>query len=79
MLAEENAKTRYEHKILRLEEELRKCQCELKNERRVHGLSKKALEHLRNHFASLPLREVVPPGIVDQDQISVIDHLEGPE
>ncbi|XP_076435854.1 uncharacterized protein LOC143275549 [Babylonia areolata] len=75
MLAEENAKVHYEHRILRLEEELRKRQEELQGEKQLHHKNKKALDHLRGHFASLPLRDVLPPGVVDRDQVSVIDHI----
>ena len=75
MLAEENAKAHYEHHILKLEEELRTAKEELDNERRLHNKNKKALEHLRTHFASLPLRDVLPPGMVDRDQVPFIDHI----
>lgn len=75
MLAEENAKTHYEHRILKLEEELRTAEDELDKERQLHSKNKKALDHLRNHFASLPLRDVLPPGMVDRDQVPFIDHI----
>ncbi|KAK7090330.1 coiled-coil domain-containing protein 160-like isoform X2 [Littorina saxatilis] len=75
MLAEENAKTRYEHHIHRLQEELVKAEYELEGERQLHSQNKRALEHLRNHFASLPLRDVLPPGVVDRDQVAFIDHV----
>lgn len=76
ILAEENAKTKYEHRILRLEEELNKTLDELDQEKQLHTKSKKALEHLRNHFASLPLQDVLPPGVVDRDQVSRIRHIQ---
>ncbi|KAK7484881.1 hypothetical protein BaRGS_00023924 [Batillaria attramentaria] len=76
ILAEENAKTRYEHRILKLEEELGKTLEELDHEKQLHSMSKKALEHLRNHFASLPLQDVLPPGVVDRDQVSRISHIQ---
>ena len=75
MLAEENAKIHYEQRIRKLEEKLRTVEEELSSERQLHGKDKKALDHLRNHFASLPLRDVLPPGMVDRDQVPFIDHI----
>lgn len=74
-LAEDSAKIQYEQHILRLEEEIRKMQEELDAERQLHTKNKKALDHLRTHFASLPLLDVMPPGVVDRDQVSTIDHI----
>ena len=75
MLAEENAKTHYEHHMLKLEEEVRKLQEELGGERQLHNKNKRALDHLRNHFASLPLHDVLPPTVVNRDQVPFVDHI----
>ncbi|KAL8625035.1 hypothetical protein ACOMHN_012044 [Nucella lapillus] len=75
MLAEENAKVKYEQRIFQLEEEARKMQEEMEAEKQLHNKNRRALDHLRAHFSSLPLQDVMPPGVVHRDQVSDIDHI----
>lgn len=75
MLAEQNAKTKYEHCIFKLEDELTKTQNELDREKELHDFSKKGLDFLRLHFSKLPLQDILPPGMVVKDQVERISHI----
>ena len=71
---ERNITTKFEMEINDLNEVIRDLTVELTEERKLHEASRRGLEHLRNHFSSLPLKDVLPPGVVLQNQVDHIDH-----
>ena len=52
---EEELKLDYQAQINALYTELDETREALEKEQRTHGINKKALDHLRRHFASLPM------------------------
>ena len=75
-LAQENAKNQYQQEIVDLHTKLKTVTEELVKERKSHAVTSKALANLRQHFASLPLRNIVPPNAVTEDQVKEINYLE---
>jgi len=73
-LMERNITTKFEIEMNDLNEVIRDLSVELQEERKLHQASRRGLEHLRQHFTSLPLQDVLPPGAVLANQIDHIDH-----
>ncbi|XP_012943407.1 coiled-coil domain-containing protein 160 [Aplysia californica] len=73
-LVERNVTTKFEIEVNDLNEVIRDLTVELREERKLHEASRRGLEHLRNHFSSLPTRDVLPPGLVLEDQVQRVDH-----
>lgn len=61
IMAEEHVAAQYQKEIVDLQEKIQQLTDSLQEERRTHGVTKKGLDHLRQHFASLPLKDIVPP------------------
>lgn len=70
LAAEESVKVQCQQEIVELEKRVAELTADLANERRVHSGTKRGLDHLRQHFASLPLSNIVPPNSVRTDQVS---------
>ncbi|XP_033760501.1 myosin-8-like isoform X2 [Pecten maximus] len=70
LAAGESVKVQCQMEIMELEKRVAELTADLANERRVHGITKRGLDHLRQHFASLPLSNIVPPNSVRSDQVS---------
>lgn len=73
-LIERNITTKCEIEMNDLNEVIRDLTVQLNEERKLHKATRHGLDHLRKHFSSLPLREVMPPGAVLDDQVDRIDH-----
>ena len=71
---ERNVTTKFEIEMNDLNEVIRDLSVELQEERKLHAASRRGLDHLRQHFTSLPLQNVLPPGAVLTDQVEHIDH-----
>ncbi|XP_061183318.1 major antigen-like [Saccostrea echinata] len=67
---EESIKIQCRDQIANLEKNVIDLTKELNKEIKAHKTTKRGLDHLRNHFASLPLSHIVPPNAVSSDQIS---------
>ncbi|XP_069104755.1 coiled-coil domain-containing protein 160 homolog [Argopecten irradians] len=70
LAAGESVKVQCQLEIMELEKRVAELTADLANERRVHGVTKRGLDHLRQHFASLPLSNIVPPNSVRADQVA---------
>ncbi|CAL1542092.1 unnamed protein product [Lymnaea stagnalis] len=73
-LIEKNMATKYEIEICDLQEVVRDLTAELQEERKLHAAAKRGLDHLRKHFSSLPLNNLIPPNAVFKDDVQYIDH-----
>ncbi|RUS78880.1 hypothetical protein EGW08_013355 [Elysia chlorotica] len=73
-LVERDIQTRYEIEVNDLQDVVKDLTLELQKEKQQHEATKRGLDHLRLHFSSLPLREVLPPGAVEADQVGRVDH-----
>jgi len=73
-LMERNVTTKFEMEMNDLNEVIRDLGVALQEERKLHSASRRGLDHLRQHFASLPLQNVLPSGAVLTDQVEYIDH-----
>ncbi|GFR92152.1 leucine zipper putative tumor suppressor 1-like [Elysia marginata] len=69
-----DVQTRFEIDINDLQDVVKDLTLELQREKQQHEASRRGLDHLRLHFSSLPLRDVLPPGAVEDDQVKRIDH-----
>jgi chromosome segregation ATPase len=67
---EEKIKIQCRDQVANLEKNVMDLTKELNKEIKAHKTTKRGLDHLRNHFASLPLSHIVPPNSVSSDQIS---------
>ena len=67
---------RFEMEVNDLQDVVKDLTLELQKEKREHEKSRRGLDHLRLHFSSLPLQDVLPPGVVDTDQVGRIDHID---
>ncbi|XP_048747603.2 uncharacterized protein LOC125659853 [Ostrea edulis] len=67
---EEAIKIQCRDQVANLEKNVMDLTKELNKEIKAHKTTKRGLDHLRNHFASLPLSHIVPPNSVSSDQIS---------
>jgi hypothetical protein len=74
-LAEDRVRVGYEQQLVKLEDQLFRLEDELAAEREMHVKDKKALDHLRTHFSSLPLQHLLPSSVVSEDQLAGLDHL----
>ncbi|XP_059178195.1 uncharacterized protein PF3D7_1120000-like isoform X2 [Physella acuta] len=74
-LLERNISSKYEAEIKDLQEVVRDLMLELQEERKLYNASKRGLEHLRNHFSSLPLQHILPPNAALKNEVEVIDHI----
>lgn len=74
-IAEETIKARFDERLMQMEKQMKLLKKELVAESEAHAKDKKALEHLRAHFASLPLCDILPSNVVIADQVKDIDHL----
>lgn len=70
MAMEQTIKMECQSEISTLHKRINDLSDELEKEKRFHYITKKGLDHLRQHFASLPLSNIVPPNAVNSDQIS---------
>lgn len=70
LLREENLKSAHTHDLEYMQNLVDELTRELEKEKLDHQRTRKGLEHLRNHFSSLPLSgEGAPPGAVLQNQL----------
>ena len=69
LAAEDKIRTQCRKAIHDLKEEVKQLQKELKEEKSKRHITEKGLKHLRTHFSSLSVQEIVPPGVVDTDQV----------
>ena len=74
LAAEDNIKTMCKKVVLDLQEEVKKLTAELINERKRHKVTEKGLKHLRQHFSSLSVQEIMPPNSVDKNQVDRIQY-----
>ncbi|KAI8743615.1 myosin-9-like [Biomphalaria glabrata] len=73
-LVEKNMSAKYEMEIADLKEVMQDLTMELQAEKKLHEASRRGLDHLRNHFSSLPLRNILPPNAVVKDEVDYISH-----
>ncbi|KAK3589679.1 hypothetical protein CHS0354_015185 [Potamilus streckersoni] len=69
LTAVESVKTKCQQKIFDLQQEVKKLTEELNKERYDHKNTQRGLKHLRQHFASLSVQDILPPNAVTKDQI----------
>lgn len=73
-LAMRDVQTGFEIEINDLQDVVKDLTLELQKEKQQHEASRRGLNHLRLHFSSLPLQEVLSPGMVEENQVGRIDH-----
>ena len=70
LLREENLKSAHAHDLEYMQNLVDELTRELEKEKSDHQRTRRGLEHLRNHFSSLPMSgEGAPPGAVLQSQL----------
>ena len=74
MAAEDKIRTMCKKVILDLQEEVKKLTAELDTERKRHKVTEKGLKHLRQHFSSLAVQDIMPPNSVDRNQVEKIQY-----
>lgn len=74
LTAEDSVKAMCKKVILDLQEEVKKLTAELVTERKRHKVTEKGLKHLRQHFSSLSVQEIMPPNSVDKNQVEKIQY-----
>ena len=72
-LLEENLKVQHESEVLTLRERIGDLEMEFEKEFQDHARTKRALEHLRVHFSSLPLTPGGATNMVTQDELTKLD------
>ena len=60
--------------ILDLQEEVKKLTAELVNERKRHKVTEKGLGHLRQHFSSLSVQDIIPTNSVEKNQVDRVQY-----
>ena len=73
MAAVESVKLECQGQIMQLEQQIKDLTSELNKERKHHRTTKKGLDHLRNHFASLPMSHIIPSS-VDENQVDTFQY-----
>ena len=68
MTKEEKVRSECERKVNAMERKMEEMKQELQEEKKAHARTKKGLEHLRTHFASLPFSGEAS-GMVVEDQL----------
>ena len=74
MAAEDKIRTMCKKVILDLQEEVKKLTADLETERKRHKVAEKGLKHLRQHFSSLAVQDIMPPNAVDKNQVDRIQY-----
>lgn len=74
LAAEDKVRTQCRKAIHDLKEHVKKLEAELKEERNMRKVTEKGLKHLRNHFSSLSVQEIMPVNAVISDQVKVIEY-----
>ena len=70
MAIADKVKLKYQTEIVKLQKTIDTLTAELIQEKKTHNATKRGLNHLRQHFASLPVAQIVPPNSVCKDQVS---------
>ncbi|XP_052217807.1 probable inactive protein kinase DDB_G0270444 [Dreissena polymorpha] len=74
LAAEDKIRTQCRKAIHDLKEEVKKLEKELMEEKEKRLVTEKGLKHLRNHFSSLSVQDIMPHNAVDRDQIGFIQY-----
>ena len=74
LTAEESIKSMCKKVILDLQEEVKKLTAELVNERKRHKVTEKGLRHLRQHFSSLSVQDIIPTNSVEKNQVDRVQY-----
>ena len=74
LTAEESIKSMCKKVILDLQEEVKKLTVELVNERKKHKVTEKGLRHLRQHFSSLSVQDIIPTNSVEKNQVDRVQY-----
>lgn len=74
LAAEDRIRTQCRKAIHELKEQVKTLEAELKEERDKRKVTEKGLKHLRNHFSSLSVQDIIPQNAVKADQIKFIEY-----
>ena len=74
LVAEDNIRTMCRQAIHDLKEKVKKLEAELKEERSKRQITEKGLNHLRTHFSSLSVQEILPQTVVTENQVDIVDY-----
>lgn len=74
LAAEDKIRTQCKQAIHDLKEHVKQLQLELREERDKRKVTEKGLKHLRNHFSSLAVHDILPQNAVLNDQVSNIQY-----
>lgn len=74
LAAEDTVRTQCKKAIHDLKEQVKILQKELTEERSKRKVTEKGLKHLRNHFSSLSVQEILPQNVVDTDQLKYVQY-----
>ncbi|XP_052784734.1 uncharacterized protein PF3D7_1120000-like [Mya arenaria] len=74
LAAEDKIRTQCRKAIHDLKEQVKKLDKELKEEKQKRIVTEKGLKHLRNHFSSLSVQEILPESIVNKDQVGYVQY-----
>ena len=68
---EDRLNARHAYQVAALEKQLEEVRVELIKERKDHARTKKGLQHLQNHFSTVPVHHPKPPsGVVRKDELT---------
>lgn len=74
LAAEDTVRTQCKKAIHDLKEQVKILQKELTEEHNKRKVTEKGLKHLRNHFSSLSVQEILPQNVVDTDQLKYVQY-----
>ncbi|KAL4219766.1 hypothetical protein ACF0H5_020179 [Mactra antiquata] len=75
MAAEDKIRTQCKKAIHDLKEQVKKLESELKEETDKRKITEKGLKHLRNHFSSLDVQDIIPASVVSVDQLKSVQYM----
>ncbi|XP_060563348.1 coiled-coil domain-containing protein 160 homolog isoform X2 [Ruditapes philippinarum] len=74
LAAEDKIRTQCRKAIHDLKEQVKLLEKELKEEKSKRQITEKGLKHLRTHFSSLSVQEIMPSNVVDTDQVKYVQY-----
>lgn len=74
LAAEDKIRTQCKKAIHDLKEQVKQLEKELKEEKNKRQITEKGLKHLRNHFSSLSVQDILPQNAVDTDQVKFVQY-----
>ncbi|XP_045200205.2 cingulin-like [Mercenaria mercenaria] len=74
LAAEDKIRTQCRKAIHDLKEQVKQLEAELKEEKNKRQITEKGLKHLRTHFSSLSVQDILPQNAVNTDQVKFVQY-----